>query len=183
MQHAIDEINRIGVRGGVRGLEASALIDGDIHHHRAGLHGLQHFAPHQLGRRRSWNQHRADHQIGIADGIAHREDVGCERDHLAAINVVQRAQAIEIAIDDGDVRAQTDGHLGRLMAHHAAAQDHDIGGRHAGNAAQQDAAAAVGPLQIHRAHLHGHASGHFAHGREQRQRAVALREWFRIPPS
>ena len=114
VQHAIDEINRIGVGGGVRGLEASALIDGDVHHHRAWLHGLQHFAPHQSGSRRAGNQYRANHEIGIADSVAHGEDVGCQRDHLAAINVVQRAQPVEIAIDDDHVRAHTDGHLGRI---------------------------------------------------------------------
>ncbi len=39
----------------------------------------------------------------------------------------------------------------------------------------------VGRFQILRAHLHGHASRHFAHRREQRQRAIASREWSRTP--
>ena len=102
------------MRGGVRGLEASALIDGDVHHHGARLHGFQHLAPHQLGRRRARNQHRAYHQIGMAYRIADSEYVGCQRHHLAAVDVVQRAQAIETAIDDGDGRAQSTAILAEL---------------------------------------------------------------------
>ena len=64
VQHAVDEIDRLGVRGGVRGFEAAALVDGDIHHHRAALHVGDHFAAHQLGRRSARDQHRADYQVG-----------------------------------------------------------------------------------------------------------------------
>ena len=48
----------------------------------------------------------------------------------------------------------------------------DLGGRHAGHAAEQHAESAVGLLQAIGAHLHRHAARDFAHGREQRQRPV-----------
>jgi len=40
-----------------------------------------------------------------------------------------------------------------------AAEDHDVGGRHAGNAAEQHAAAAVLLLQAARSHVRRHAAG------------------------
>ena len=128
VQHAIDEVDRLGVRGGVRGFEAAALIDGDIHHHRAALHVGDHLAPHQPGRRRAGNQHRADHQVGRLQILADGPRVGSQRDHLAVEDVVEFAQAVEAAVDDGDVRAHADRHLGRVGAHDAAAQDDDIAG-------------------------------------------------------
>ena len=72
MQHAIHKVDGLGVSGGVRRLEATALIDGHIHHHRAAFHVGDHVAPHQLGRGRSRYQHRAHHQVRglevLADG-------------------------------------------------------------------------------------------------------------------
>ena len=44
-----------------------------------------------------------------------------------------------------------------------------LGRRHAGDAAQQDAGAALLALQAVRADLHGHAAGDLAHRRQQRQ--------------
>ena len=45
-------------------------------------------------------------------------------------------------------------------------------GAHAGDAAEQDAAAAVGAHQVVRADLRGEPAGDLAHRGEQRQRAV-----------
>ena len=50
-----------------------------------------------------------------------------------------------------------------------------LGRRHAGHAAEQHAAAALRDLQAMRAGLDGHASGHFAHRRQQRQTAARIR--------
>ena len=53
-----------------------------------------------------------------------------------------------------------------------AAEDDDLRRRHAGHAAEQDAAAAVRLLERPGAHLRGEPAGHLAHRREQRQLAV-----------
>ena len=66
------------------------------------------------------------------------------------------------------------GHLGRVDAHHAAADHHHRARVHAGNAAQQHPVAALGHLQVLGPLLDGHAPGHFAHGGQQRQAAVGL---------
>ena len=54
----------------------------------------------------------------------------------------------------------------------------DVRRQYARYAAQQNAAPAVGPLQILCADLHGHAPGDFAHRRKQRQRTVPLANGF-----
>jgi hypothetical protein len=68
--------------------------------------------------------------------------------------------------------------LGCVGPDNAPAQHHDVRRSHARHAAEQNAAAAVGRFQILRSHLHGHASGHFAHRCEQRQRAVPFADRF-----
>ena len=92
--------------GGVRGFEAASLIDGDVDHHRAFLHQRQHVAADQPGGAGAGDQHRADDQVGVAQRFADGVDVRGERDHLAGINVVEFAQAVQASLDDGDVRAQ-----------------------------------------------------------------------------
>ena len=54
----------------------------------------------------------------------------------------------------------------------------DVGRRDARDAAQQYSTPAVGRFQILRAYLHGHASGHLAHRRQQRKRSIALANGF-----
>src|SRR5579883_2340376 len=101
-----------------------------------------------------------------------------ERDDHAVEDVVEFAKAVQIAIDHGDVRAHAERDLGGVRADDSAANDGDIGGRHAGDAAEQNAAATVRAFEVLRAHLHGHAAGDFAHRREKRQRAVRLQDGF-----
>lgn len=76
------------------------------------------------------------------------------------------------------MRAHAEGNSGCVGAHHATSQDRDVGGGHAGHTTQQNAASAHGPLQILGAHLHGHAACDFAHGSEERERAIALHQGF-----
>ncbi len=64
VEHAIDEINGIGMGGGVGGFEAAALIDGDIHDHCAALHVGDHIAADEFGSGSAGDEHRADDQVG-----------------------------------------------------------------------------------------------------------------------
>ena len=72
------------------------------------------------------------------------------------------------------MRAHAHRDLGRVGADDAAAQDDHVARRHAGNAAEQRAAATVGRFEVHRAHLDGQAPRHLAHGSQQRQGAILL---------
>ena len=105
MQDVVYIVDRIGMRGGMRCLEAATLVDGDVHHYRTFLHGLQHFAPHQLWRGSAGNQHRSNYQVGMAQRFANGPRTGCESDDLTAVDIVKISQAIQIDIDYGDVGA------------------------------------------------------------------------------
>jgi hypothetical protein len=65
-----------------------------------------------------------------------------------------------------------DGDLQRVGADHAGAEDDHVAGCDAGNAAEQDAHAALRFLKVRRAGLDRHAAGDFAHRCQQRQTAV-----------
>ena len=92
----------------------------------------------------------------------------------AVEDVVELAQARDRAVEDGDVGAEADRHLGRVQADDAAADDRDLARQHAGHAAEQHAAAAIGLLQRGRAGLDRQAAGDFRHRREQRQAAAVV---------
>ena len=92
----------------------------------------------------------------------------------AVEDVVELAQARDRAVDDGDVGAEADRHLGRMQADDAAAEDDDLARQHAGHAAEQHAAAAIGLLQRGGAGLDRQAAGDFGHRRKQRQAAAIV---------
>ena len=72
MNDSVDLIDRIGMGGRVAGLEASALVDGDVDEDRAALHCFEHLARNELGRCRARDQYRADNQLGFLDGVGDR---------------------------------------------------------------------------------------------------------------
>jgi hypothetical protein len=74
------------------------------------------------------------------------------------------------------VRAEAHGHLRRVCADDAAADDDDARCRNSGHAAQKHAAPAAHLLQILRADLNRHASRHFRHRRQERKRAFLVRD-------
>ncbi len=115
----------------------------------------------------------------MAQGFGDGPGIGGEGDGGAAgEDVVELAQAVEIAIDDADVGAHAERDFGGVGADYASAEDDDVGGGDAGDAAEEQAAAAVRPFEILGADLDGHAPGDFAHGREQGERAVVFDDGF-----
>src|SRR5204863_8211 len=99
-QYVVDEIDGLGMRGCVRSFKTAALVDSDVYHDRALLHSAQHIATNQLRRRSARNQHRPDDQIGQVQRLTNGEAVGCQGHNLAAVDIIELTQAIEIAIDD-----------------------------------------------------------------------------------
>ncbi len=144
---AIDIINRVLVRGGFRGLEAAALIDGDVDKDRTGLHRLELGAGDQFRGCGPRDQDCADHHVGVGDKVGGVASGRIDRLEVASEDIVEIAQARQRAVEDGHVRAHACGNLGSMGADHAAADDDDLAGGHAGHAAEQHAAAAVGLLQ------------------------------------
>ena len=82
------------------------------------------------------------------------------------------AQTVEVDVEQRHVGAQAGGHPRRVDAHRPPADDHDIGRRHAGDAAEQDAAPAVRLAQVVRAFEDGQPARHLAHRREQGEAPV-----------
>ena len=104
---------------------------------------------------------------------------GIHRVHRAAELLVEFAEAIIVPVEDPDIGAHANGDLGGMGAGNTAADDHDLGGGHAGHAAQQNAAApALGAHQRAGRHLHGHAARHLAHRAQQRQAAARIGDGF-----
>jgi hypothetical protein len=78
-------------------------------------------------------------------------------------------------VDDGDVGAHAERDRRGVGARNAAAEDDHFGRRHAGHAAEQNAAPARRLLQRMRADLRREAPRDFRHRRQQRQAAVRRR--------
>ena len=76
------------------------------------------------------------------------------------------------------MRFEAHRHARRIGADDAAAQHHHFRRQHARHAAEQHAASALRDLEAMRTGLDRHASGHFAHRRQQRQAAARIRHRF-----
>ncbi len=161
------------MRSSVGGLKTSSLIDGHVHNDGAFLHAGDHVAPHHARGRGAGNEHRTHHQIGLPHGIAHCMDVGRHGQHLAIVNIVQLAKPVEILVDDGYMGTHANGNLSGIVSHHSAANNDHVRRRYTGHAAQQNAAPAIGTLQVLRSYLHGHAPGNFAH-RSEKWKGIVL---------
>ena len=114
---AVDDEGGIGVGGGVAGLEAAALVDGDVHQHRARAHPLEVGAGHQLGRRGAGDQHAADHQVGRRQQPRRRRR-GWRR-QVFSRPPNWSSSCLEAGgrdVEQGDVGAVADRHLGRVLA-------------------------------------------------------------------
>jgi len=64
---AVLDVGGIRVGRHPRCLEAASLVDAHVDHDRLRLHGADHLAGHQLGRRSPGDQHPADDDVGVGD--------------------------------------------------------------------------------------------------------------------
>src|SRR5436190_18273130 len=97
----------------------------------------------------------------VEDVVAVAEDSG----HVGWHYVIEVTQAVEIDVEDGDVRTESCRDLGGVGADHAAAEDGDIRRLDAGNAAEQDAAAIERSFEILGPLLDAHPARDLAHRR------------------
>src|SRR5262245_13994028 len=87
---------------------------------------------------------------------------------------VEKAQSLDVDIENGDVRAETFRHSQRIYSRSATTDDYDAPGQHTRHTAKQHAAAAIVFRQIICAHHYRHATRNFTHWLEQRQTTVHL---------
>jgi len=172
MDYAMHDVGGAGERGGVNGLDAAALIYGDVDYHRPCRHAGNHLLRDEVRGACPGDQHRPDDQFGTAYGLGDVPAVGGDSAEVAAQDLLEVAQALQVDVDNGDTRARAERPQGGAGAHCSATDDDDAPLAHARYAAQQHAAPALRLLEIVRADLNGHAAGHLAHRNEQRQRFV-----------
>ncbi len=77
-----------------------------------------------------------------------------------------------INVQKNHICAHAEGHLSRIGPHNACADDGHVCGPDTGDPAQEFPPATFRLLKIHSPYLYGHASGHFAHGKEEREAAI-----------
>ena len=116
----------------------------------------------------------ADDEVGVLQRLLDLERRGHEERHAAAQDLVEVAHAVDRALEDRHLRAHPDRDDGGVVADHAAAHDEDAARGNACDAAEQDSATTLRPLEVVRARLRRQPAGDLAHRREQRQRAVRL---------
>ena len=85
--------------GGVRRLEAAALVDRDVDQHGAALHASQHLARDQLRRAGAGHQHRADDDVGRKHLLLDRLERRKARADAAAEHFVELAQPRQRAVE------------------------------------------------------------------------------------
>ncbi len=174
VHHPLLDVDRVRVGGRPGGLEATPLVDGHVHDHRAFLHLAQHCASHELRRGAARNEDGADQQVGPPQRRHHVVMVAGEGGERAVEDVVEITHAVEAGLEDGDPAPQPQGHLRRVETDDAAADDHHVTRRHAGHAGEQRAAAAMALLQVAGADHGGHPAGDLRHRRQQRQPALGV---------
>jgi hypothetical protein len=160
----------VGGRTGV--LEAAALVDGDVHQHRPRPHPGHQLVADQLRRLGTRDQHRADHQIGPGDHLVEGVRGGGQRLEPTLVERVHLAEALDVAVQQHDVRVHPGRHRRRVHPGDAGADHHHPGRGHSRDPAHQHAAAAGGPHQGRRPDLRGEPAGDLGHRGEQRQRSV-----------
>ncbi len=126
MDYARNFICRLAVSGRFCRLDATALVDRYIDYNRPGAHAIDHFGGDQLRSPRARQEHPADDQIGIRDGIADGRPIRGQRGQPPVQLQIELAQSFDIQIDDGDVRAHTQRYLRRVGTDDAAADDDDM---------------------------------------------------------
>ena len=155
------------------GLEAAALVDGDVDHARCpGFIAGEHLAGDQLGRARPAPAPRRSRGRPRRRGSIWRA-VGMSRSQRPPKMSCRSRKASGILVEDRDVGPHADGDLRGWCRRRRRRCTTTSRRLHARHAAEQDARARP-RSPGGRADLDGHAARHLAHRREQRQGAVGI---------
>ena len=168
---AVDLEHRVVVGRRVRRLEASALVDRDIDEHRAGLHQAEHLARHEPWRERPGYEHGSDHHVGVDEDLLDLEAIRHRERDPPVEGDLEIAHPLDRLVEHPHVRLHAERDDRRVEADDASTEDDHLGRRHARDAAEQDAPAAVRLLERPGAHLRREPARDLAHRREQRQMA------------
>ncbi len=172
MRHVLDDVHRVGVGRGTRGLEAAALVDGDVAHDGALLHARDHLGGDELRRPGAGDEHGADDDVGREHGALDLEAARHDELDAAGQDLLEMAKPVDGLVEDANVRPQAERDDGGVVADDAA-PDHDDGaGRDARDTAEQQPAPTERLLEEVGAGLSREPPRHLAHRSEERQRTV-----------
>lgn len=87
------------------GFDAAALVDGDVNDGGTGLHGLHHGFGDQFRGQSAGDEDGTHEEVGVLGGGGDVEGVGGQGLDAAAEEVVDLAQAEEVAVKDGHASA------------------------------------------------------------------------------
>ena len=117
---------------GLRGLDAPALVDADVHDDAAGFHAADHVGRHHVRRARAGHEHRADHHVRGTHRVGDVGDVRIQAGDVRA-HGARGHQLVAILVEHDDLGAEARGHQRGIAAGDAAAEHHDaaaLRGRH-----------------------------------------------------
>ena len=169
MHHAMFFEHWLGVGGFAHRFDAATLVDGNIHHDRTTLHGLDHCFAHHHWRPRTRHEHCTNHQVGIQHTAFDGTTIRSQRHDATLFNLVDEAQAIQIFVEQHHFGFHAGCDACRIPTHVARTDDHHFGGPHTGRATHQHAATAIRALQIMCTSLRGKTASNFTHRRQERQ--------------
>ena len=155
-------------------LDATALVDRDVYHHRTRPHGAHHVIGDERRCASTRNQDGPDHHVGLGHRTLKRSTVGRQGGDPAAVDLVDPTEPVDVDVEQPDLGLHAGGDPRRVPSHIAGAHDHHPRRLHTRCAAHEHTAPAVGRLQQVGGDLDRHATGHLAHGRQEGQRAVRL---------
>ena len=170
----VDLVDRVAVRRRLRGLEAAALVDGDVDEHGVALHQGELVALDHVRGAGALDEHGADHQVHPRQHLLDRERRAVDGRERPGELQVGAAQRIDVEVEEEHVRRHPDGDLRGVDPDRPGADHHHVRRRDPGHAAEQDPAPAHRLLEEEGAGLSRQPARDLAHRGEQRQVAVAV---------
>ena len=131
----------------VRSLKTAALVNRDIHQHRALAHGLKVRAADQFGCSGAWNQNAADHQVGVLQMPFNGAGGGKNGLNTAGEGRIQEAHDRGTTVQYDHPGTQANRHLSGVESDRATSDDHDLGRLDTRHAAEQYTRPAAGFLK------------------------------------
>ncbi|OPY11163.1 MAG: hypothetical protein A4E69_02973 [Syntrophus sp. PtaB.Bin138] len=172
MDDPVDLIDGIAVLCRLRRFDAAPLIDGHIRNDASRFHGGHHLPADNDGRFGAGDENAADYPIGVPYGILDILVIGTERREMAVQDLLQVAESIQVRVNDGDMGPHSQSHPGRIAPDNPAAENHHIRLTDSRYAAEQLPPPPVFLFKIVGNDLDRHATGHFRHGHQKRQRPI-----------
>src|ERR1700687_4468169 len=144
--------------------DTAALVDSDVDNDGAFLHLAYHCFGHDLGSGGTRDQDSSNDEVGFADGALDVVTVRGDCENAPTEDVIKFTEAVEVEVEQSDLRAHAERDLRCVGADDAAADDAEATRGNARDSAEQNTAAAVLLLKIGCANLDTHAAGDLAHG-------------------